>query len=236
MLTPIPALNDNYIWLYGRENLPVIVIDVAETTKLLPYLQQHHLQLEAILLTHYHDDHTAGVAELKSYYPHLEVYGPSETADKGATQIVNKGQIQTEHYQIEVIPTAGHTAHHVSYLVDGHLFCGDTIFSAGCGRVFTGDYAQMFDALQRLKLLPDETIVCPAHEYTLANLLFAEAVAKDLELKTAVKNQKILIEQLRAENKPSLPTTMKLEKTINLFLKAKTLEEFTELRKAKDNF
>ena len=117
--------------------------------------------------------------------------------------------------------------------MDNHLFCGDALFSAGCGRVFTGNYAQMFEGLQRLNTLPDETIVCPAHEYTLGNLAFAETVLVE---KSAVEKQRILVEKQRAENKPSLPTTLKLEREINPFLQAKTLGEFTALRKAKDIF
>ncbi|AAU37553.1 MULTISPECIES: hydroxyacylglutathione hydrolase [Basfia] len=236
MLVPIPALNDNYIWLYGRENLPVIAIDVAECKNLSAYLTQHHLQLEAVLLTHYHDDHTGGVEELKRYYPDIPVYGPAETADKGATHIVNEGNIQTAHYRIEVVPSGGHTANHVSYLIDNHLFCGDTLFSAGCGRVFTGDYGQMFESITRLKQLPDKTVICPAHEYTLSNLVFAEAFAPNEKVKSAVKNQRISVESLRAQNKPSLPTTLALEKNINPFLQAENLADFIYLRKAKDNF
>lgn len=121
----------------------------------------------------------------------------------------------------------------MSYVVDGHLFCGDTLFSAGCGRVFTGDYAQMYDSLQRLKSLPDDTLVCCGHEYTLANLAFAEQVLTE---KSAVENQLKIVRALRAEDQPSLPTTLALEKQINPFLQAKTLEEFIRLRKAKDHF
>lgn len=233
MLVPIPALNDNYIWLYARENLPVIVIDLSETQAVLSFLQQNQRQVEAVLLTHCHDDHVAGVAEFKRNYPAVPVFGPSETQSKGATHIVNQGEILTDHYRIQVIPSGGHTANHVSYVTDGHLFCGDTLFSAGCGRVFTADYAQMFDSVQRLKALSDETVVCPAHEYTLSNLAFAQTVMED---KSAVENQLKIVQALRAEHKPSLPTTLALEKKINPFLQAQNVEEFTRLRKAKDCF
>ncbi|HBO38058.1 MAG TPA: hydroxyacylglutathione hydrolase [Pasteurellaceae bacterium] len=233
MLIPIPALNDNYIWLYARENLPVIVFDISETKRILPFLQQHQLQPEAVLLTHNHNDHVAGVTEFKQAYPNISVFGPSETEDKGISEIVNQGEIITPHYRIQVIPTGGHTINHVSYVVDGHLFCGDCLFSAGCGRVFTGDYAQMYDSLQRLKSLPDATVICPGHEYTLSNLIFAETVLKD---KSAVENQLEIVKTLRAENKPSLPTTLGLEKVINPFLQAENLDEFIRLRKAKDSF
>ncbi|SUB24599.1 hydroxyacylglutathione hydrolase [Avibacterium avium] len=231
MLVPIPALDDNYIWLYARENLPVIVIDIAESAPLLAYLQQHQLEVEAVLLTHKHQDHVGGLAEFKQHYPNVPVFGPQETADLGATQIINEGEIHTTHYQIQVLPSGGHTENHVSFVVDGHLFCGDTLFSGGCGRVFTGDYAQMFDSLQRLKALPDSTIVCPAHEYTLSNLKFAEKV---LPKSTFLTDYVAKIAALRQQRQPSLPTTLGLEKRVNPFLQAENLAQFTQWRKLKD--
>ena len=232
MLVPITALDDNYIWLYGRENLPVIVVDVPDFAPLLAYLQQHQLQLEAVLLTHNHADHVGGVAELKQYFPDVAIFASPECADY-ATKVVCKGKIKTEHYEIEVIPSGGHTAQHVSYLLDGNLFCGDALFSAGCGRVFTGDYAQMLRTLQRFKKLPNETLVCAGHEYTLSNLDFAEAVFSN---KRAVQNQKVFVRALRSRGKPSLPTTLGLEKQINPFLQVDSLPEFIRLRQAKDKF
>ncbi|OOF56923.1 hydroxyacylglutathione hydrolase [Rodentibacter myodis] len=233
MLVALPALNDNYIWLYQRENLPLIIVDLPETDKLFAWLDTHNLPIEAVLLTHEHSDHTQGVAAFKMRYPNVPIYGSQECAGKGATHIVNEGEIITPHYHIQVIPTGGHTAQHVSFLLDQHLFCGDALFSAGCGRVFTGNYAQMFEGLQRLKALPDETVVCPAHEYTLSNLAFAETVISD---KSAVKNHRIWVKHQLAEGKPSLPTSLKLERSLNPFLQAKSPEEFTALRKAKDVF
>ncbi|MGQ0286016.1 hydroxyacylglutathione hydrolase [Pasteurellaceae bacterium 22721_9_1] len=233
MLVPIAALNDNYIWVYGRENLSVIVIDVPEINHLLPFIKQNGYTIEALLLTHNHRDHVGGVADFKLAFPDVAIYGPSECADVGVHHIVNEGQIQLANYHIQVIPTGGHTTNHVSYLVDQHLFCGDTLFSAGCGRVFTGDYAQMFDSIQRLNQLPDEVIICPGHEYTLSNLAFAETVIKD---KSAVQKQRVLVEKLRANQQASLPTTLGLERQINPFLQVKTLQEFTALRQAKDHF
>lgn len=233
MLVSIPALNDNYIWLYGRADFPVIVIDIPETTQLIPYIQQNQLRVEAVLLTHHHDDHTAGVNEFKRVFPHIKVFGPEETSKKGATEIIQAGKLKTKNYDIQVIETAGHTEQHISYVVDGHLFCGDSLFSAGCGRVFTGDYEKMFTGLQCLKQLPDDTIVCPAHEYTLSNLAFAETVFVHNEILIMHKEK---VKHLRANNQPSLPTTLALEKEINPFLRAKTLDEFITLRKAKDSF
>lgn len=233
MLISIPARSDNYIWLYARENLPAIVIDLPETSNLFAFLNQNQIAIEAVLLTHNDDDHVAGVAEFKRHYPEVPVWGPSECANKGVTQIIDEGEIRTANYRIQVIPSGGHTANHVSYLVEGHLFCGDTLFSAGCGRVFTGDYAQMYDSLQRLGRLPDETLICCGHEYTLSNLAFAETVLTD---KSAVRNQLEIVHRQRAEDKPSLPTTLGLERKINPFLQAENLNEFIRLRQAKDQF
>ncbi|MCI7352337.1 MAG: hydroxyacylglutathione hydrolase [[Actinobacillus] rossii] len=233
MLTPIPALNDNYIWVYGRENCSVIVIDIPEIINLLPFLQEKQLSVAAVLLTHKHHDHVGGVAAFKQYFPNVPIYGSYECAEQGATNIINEGVISVENYTIQVIPTGGHTEQHVSYLVDGYLFCGDVLFSAGCGRVFTGNYEQMFQSLQRLNALPTETKICPAHEYTLNNLTFAETVLKE---KSAVKKHRVLVEKWRAENHPSLPTTLDLERQINPFLQAETLDEFKALRIAKDTF
>lgn len=233
MLFALPALNDNYIWLYQRANLPLIIVDLPETDKLFAWLDTQNLPIEALLLTHEHDDHTLGVAAFKQRYPDVPIYGSAECASKGATHIINEGEIATENYRIQVIPTAGHTAQHISFLVDGHLFCGDALFSAGCGRVFTGDYAAAFEGLQRLKALPDDTIVCPAHEYTLGNLAFAETV---LSNKSAAENHRTLVTKMRAEGKPSLPTALGLEKAINPFLQAENLAEFQRLRLAKDRF
>lgn len=233
MLIPFPVLKDNYSWLYARPNLPLLIVDIPDAVPLLAYLTAHKLTVEAVLLTHRHDDHIQGVAEFSTHYPNVPVYASSECADKGATVIVNKGEITTPHYQIQVLPSGGHTEKQVSFFVDGQLFCGDALFSAGCGRVFTGDYEQMFDTLQRFNALPDETLICPGHEYTLANLAFAETVLKE---QNALKSHRTLVERLRRENKPSVPTTLKLEKQINPFLQAETLSDFIRLRRAKDNF
>ena len=233
MLIPIPALNDNYIWLYARENLPLLIVDLPETDKLFHLLEEQHFSVEALLLTHNHADHTNGVTAFKQRFPQVPIYGPAECAEHGLTQVVNEGDLITEHYRIQVLPSGGHTAQHVSYSVDGHLFCGDALFSAGCGRVFTGDYAQMFATMQRFAALPDETIVCPGHEYTLSNLAFVQNVWAN---KSAVENHRVLVTQLRAENKPSLPTMIGLEKQINPFLTATNLAQFTQLRQAKDKF
>lgn len=233
MLVPIPALNDNYIWLYGRENSPIIVIDIPEIAPLRQFLTAHSVPIAALLLTHHHNDHTQGVTEFKQDFPQVPIYGPQETQSKGATHIIQTDNIEIAGYSINVIPTGGHTEQHLSYVIDEHLFCGDSLFSAGCGRVFTGNYAQMFEGLNRLKQLPEQTLVCAGHEYTLSNLAFARTVLLE-ESAVIIRQQQA--QQLRSQNKPTMPTTLALEKQINPFLRAETLERFIQLRQAKDIF
>lgn len=241
MLVALKALNDNYIWVYGDKSHSLLVIDPAESSPVLDFFQQHsEYRLEAILLTHNHYDHIDGVSELRQHYPQVPVYAPAEVANVNpslVTQIVTAGKLNTPHYQIDILETGGHTAGHLSYLVNQHLFCGDTLFSAGCGRVFTQDYGQMFTSLQRLKQLPDTTIVCPAHEYTLANLAFAKTlISQGDTFQTAVSQHQQWAEKKRQQDLPTLPVLLGKEQQINPFLRAKDLSEFIQLRQAKDRF
>lgn len=239
MLVSIPALNDNYIWLYGRENLSIIVVDIPDIAPLRQYLQQHHISVAALFLTHHHNDHTQGVMAFRQDFPNTPVFGPEETRAKGASHIINAGKFSIPvgdngaNYHIEVIETGGHTEQHLSYLIDGHLFCGDSLFSAGCGRVFTGNYQQMFEGLQRINQLPDSTLICAGHEYTLSNLAFAQQV---LPNNLVLEQHLACVQALRRNNQPSLPTKLSLEKQINPFLQAQTVEQFIQLRQAKDIF
>ncbi|MFC0323893.1 hydroxyacylglutathione hydrolase [Gallibacterium melopsittaci] len=232
MLVAIPALSDNYIWCYSRDNLHALLIDPSEADVVESFFANSSLKLEAILLTHNHSDHIGGVEKLRKIYPHVPVYAPAEVGMPLATHIINAGIYHTPYYTLQVLATGGHTAGHISYVVDNHLFCGDTLFSLGCGRVFTGDYVQMFTSLEKLKQLPDETIVCPAHEYTLSNLRFVQSVENSDAL-AAYANK---IESLRQQHQPTVPTTLGLEKTLNPFLRCQNVEQFKALRQAKDKF
>lgn len=229
----IPALGDNYIWLIRKDN-KAIIIDPAEDQKVLDYLKLHDLTPVAILLTHNHADHTDGVAGIKAVYQNLTIFGSIEVAEF-ANQIVKDGdRFSLLDLNFEVIKSAGHTAEHISYLMDmEHLFCGDAMFSAGCGRVFTGDYQAQFDALQRFKKLPDIVQVYAGHEYTLTNLRFAETV---LPPSCGFFEHQELAQMKREQGKPTLPTSIGVELQINPFLRAETLEEFISLRKQRDNF
>lgn len=232
MLVAIPALSDNYIWCYSRDNLHALLVDPAEAEAAKKFLAKSQLKLEAILVTHNHADHTGGVAQLRKKYPHVPVYAPAEVGTPLATHIVDSGIHHTPYYSLHVFATGGHTAGHISFVVDNHLFCGDTLFSLGCGRVFTRDYAQMFASLEKIKQLPDDTVVCPAHEYTLSNLRFAQSVTTSPALAEYAKK----VEKLRQQQLPTVPTTLGLEKQLNPFLQCSDVTSFIALREAKDNF
>lgn len=249
-LISIPAFQDNYIWLLHHENQRCAIVDPGEAEGVLTALKQYRITPEAILLTHHHRDHVAGVAEILQNYPHLPVYGPQETADKGASRRVKGGDlISLSLGQFSVIDVPGHTLGHVAYYSAPYLFCGDTMFSAGCGRLFEGTAQQMYQSFQQIAALPDETLICCAHEYTLSNLKFASTVLpEDSEIATYQKQ----IELLRAKNQSSLPSKLGFERKINLFLRCHDIDlqmklgfttppdqlssVFSELRLLKDRF
>lgn len=230
---PIPALSDNYIWLIQKGD-KAIIIDPAEDQKVLDWLQREHLSPVAILLTHNHADHTDGVEGIKWAYPDLPVYGSVEVAEFADHIVQDDDRFELLGHQFVVIKSAGHTAEHISYLMDmAHLFCGDSLFSGGCGRVFTGGYQAQFEALQRFKQLPDSVKVYAGHEYTLTNLKFAETV---LPPSCAFFEHQELAQMKREQGKPTLPSTIGIEMQINPFLQAESLDEFIRLRKLRDNF
>ncbi|MGX2973645.1 hydroxyacylglutathione hydrolase [Ursidibacter arcticus] len=232
-IIPIPALSDNYIWLIQHQN-EVVIVDPSEAKKVLDYLAKNQLNPTAILLTHHHRDHTDGVPELLSHYPSLEVYGSSEVSELVTRLVEPEEHFSLWEYEVRVIESAGHTEKHISYLVGNRwLFCGDALFSGGCGRVFTGNYQAQFDTLQRFNALPDWVEVYAGHEYTQSNLKFAQAVMSDSCMLFEYQERADI---LRSHHKPTLPTTIGIEKQINPFLKAENVEKFIQLRQQKDNF
>ncbi|WP_086982626.1 hydroxyacylglutathione hydrolase [Vibrio aphrogenes] len=213
----IPAFNDNYIWLIQKNSASCALVDPGEAAPVLAKLQQDNLELELILITHHHQDHVGGVAELLRHYPKAKVIGPSQDPVLMLTQSVQGGDridIFGETFLVMDVP--GHTLGHIAYVGDGKLFCGDVLFSAGCGRVFEGTYEQMFHSLQKLASLPQETQVFCAHEYTSSNLAFALAVEPDNAQLHEYRDE---VNRLRAQEKPTIPTTIQQEKWINPFLR-----------------
>lgn len=215
-LTSIPALQDNYIWTLNNDHGDCLIVDPGEAAPVFATLDTQHWRPVAILLTHHHHDHTGGVQALVEKYPHLVVYGPEETRHKGATQIVGEGdKVAVLGLEFTVLHTPGHTLGHISYFSFPYLFCGDTMFSAGCGRLFEGTALDMYQSFQKINALPAETLVCCAHEYTLSNLKFAQAVLPHNE---EIERYHRKINELRAKNGISLPTKLSLERKINVFL------------------
>lgn len=230
-ITPIPARADNYIWIIQKGS-EAIIVDPAESLSVLDFLAERQLTPLAILLTHNHADHTDGVAGICQKYTNLAIYGSNELTDF-ADRIVQHGdRLSLLGGEFQVILSAGHTAEHISYLLDWeYLFCGDSLFSGGCGRVFTGDYHAQFETLQRFKALPNTVKIYAGHEYTVSNLKFAEQV---LPPSCGLFEQLELAQLKRAENRPTLPSTIGVEMQINPFLRAESVEEFTRLRQLKD--
>ena len=229
---PIKAFSDNYIWII-EEGSQAVVVDPGEAEHVLDYLGEKKLQLHSILVTHNHEDHIGGVKKIVEHYPDTPVYGPKET-EPVADHILTEGDtLNLLGQDFHVLKTGGHTYGHISFLTSEALFCGDALFSAGCGRVFTKDYQAQYDALQTFKQLDDEIQVYAAHEYTQTNLRFARSIKPSDTLISETLSE---VNHLRVKGQSTLPTTIGKEKKINLFLQADKLEDFKELRKARDQF
>lgn len=221
-LLPLPAFSDNYIWLLHNAR-QAIVVDPGEAAPVLQALGQLGLELHTILVTHHHADHVGGVAELRQATG-AKVYGPAREKIPQPAQALRHGQqIEVQGLRLSVLDVPGHTDGHIAYHgvpEDGAplLFCGDTLFSGGCGRLFEGTPAQMLASLDSLAALPGETRVCCGHEYTLANLRFACAVEPH---NRALLHHTSLCERLRAQGQPTLPSTLAVECEINPFLRTR---------------
>ena len=249
-LISIPAFQDNYIWVLVDNDRRCVIVDPGESAPVLDAIKENGWQPEAILLTHHHNDHTGGVPELSAHFPHLVVYGPAETQDKGTTQVVQEGEnIHIREWEFSVFATPGHTLGHLCFYSKPYLFCGDTLFSGGCGRLFEGTPEQMYQSLQKISALPDDTLICCAHEYTLGNMKFAESLLPE---DRAIQDYYHKVKELRAKNQNTLPAILKNERRINLFLRTNDIDlinkinqetnlqqpeqRFAWLRSKKDNF
>ena len=220
-LIPLPAFTDNYIWML-HDGRKALVVDPGDSQPVLDALRHEGVELHGILVTHHHDDHTGGVDALRDATS-AKVYGPEREAMPEPIQRQADGSsVRLVGLDFQVIAVPGHTAGHIAYYaqIDNHapvLFCGDTLFSGGCGRLFEGTADQMQASLRRLSVLPDATRVCCAHEYTLSNLKFAREVEPDNLQLTAYQHQCLT---LRESGQPTLPSTIKIERQINPFLRS----------------
>jgi len=252
--TAIPAFRDNYIWAIRQEDR-CVVVDPGDAEPVELFLKENGLRLTSILVTHHHPDHVGGIPALLRQRD-IPVYGPARETIPGMTHPLSEGdtiQPAGVDMSLTVMEVPGHTLGHIAFHDANHcwLFCGDTLFAGGCGRLFEGTPAQMFDSLQRLASLPAKTQVFCTHEYTLANLTFAAAVTPDDD---AVAQRLNAVRQARETGQITLPSTLEEETRSNPFLRAhepalkhaceareagtagSDMQCFAALRRWKDNF
>jgi hydroxyacylglutathione hydrolase len=252
---PLPAFQDNYIWIIqDKDSSGIWAVDPGDANVVLDYCHLNNKTLAGILITHHHKDHTGGVAELKQY-SNCSVYGPKHLVNL-VTHPVDDGDIIRVFSQtFSVIATPGHTLDHLCYFSAQEppiLLSGDTLFKGGCGRIMEGTPEQMFTAMTKISVLPDHTLIYGTHEYTLANYRFALSLEPN---NSALLDANHASQKQRANNEPTLPTTLSLEKKTNPFLRshietlkiqaAQQLNEipavnpvaaFSQVRRAKDSF
>lgn len=223
-VTAISAFNDNYIWAITHENSDKIAfVDPGDAAVCLEFMQSHQLTLCAILITHHHHDHTGGIKALLAYAKQqgvtVTVYGPENSAIENINLPVTEQDevvLSELHCQFSVLALPGHTLDHIAYVNDELVFCGDTLFSGGCGRLFEGSAEQMQHSLAKLVSLPNETLVYCAHEYTQANLKFAQAIEADNK---NLQQYALHVDNLRKNGRATIPSNIGLEKQINPFLR-----------------
>lgn len=234
----IRVLSDNVIWLW-RKNKSAVVIDPALSQPVIKYLKINDLNLEAILQTHHHLDHIGGTRDLIKEWPNVKVIASLKEKDRIPFQnlsVKDGDTLELLDEEIQVIEVIGHTRSHIAFYFNNKvpiLFVGDTLFSAGCGRIFEGTYKQMYNSLKKIKSLPKNTLIYCAHEYTKSNLLWA----LDLEPENQnIKNKLIEVEKKIALKDLTIPCVLEEEMKINLFLRADNLKEFSFLRANKDTW
>nr|WP_297347503.1 hydroxyacylglutathione hydrolase [uncultured Glaciecola sp.] len=249
----IPAFSDNYIWCV-HDTKHAVVVDPGDAKPVIKTLKEKQLTLTSILITHHHHDHTGGIEELVSAYPGVKVYGPKNPLIEGIDLRLSEGEslsLSNPELDLNVLETPGHTMDHIVFYNNELMFCGDTLFSAGCGRMFEGTPEVFYHSLQKLTHLPEQTKVYCTHEYTLANLAFAMHVDPE---NTALQDYQSWANKQRASDQITLPSSIAEQKKINPFLRCtnKSIKQnienimnlsadsevdvFAALRSCKDNF
>lgn len=250
-ITPLPAFSDNYLWLI-HDTKHALIVDPGDAEVVEQALQAMQLELSGILLTHHHSDHTDGAAALQTHWQ-CPVYAPDHIhpayAKLQTIRVKAGDHIQLPQFPrltCEVLELPGHTLDHIAYHINRHhLFSGDVLFGAGCGRLFEGSPAQMFASLQKIASLAPDTLIYAAHEYTAHNIAFAQTIDPDnLALQQRAKQTRLL----RSQNMPTLPSPLSLELATNPFLRCEQLchltvfkdweplDVFTELRARRNQF
>lgn len=223
-LLALPAFEDNYIWALVDDEGDALVIDPGDAAPVLA-ATGNGLWPSAVLVTHHHPDHAGGIAALRARWPTLPVFAPEDDRIPDATERVGDGDtVEVKNWRLSVLAVPGHTRSHIAFHGGGadgppHLFCGDTLFRLGCGRLFEGTPAQMLASLERLATLPEASLVCCGHEYTLANAAFASAVdPHNPALRHSVEEARVM----RQAGRPTLPVSLASEIATNPFLRVDT--------------
>jgi len=230
-IDPIEAFQDNYIWLIHNDQNSIIV-DPGDAGPVISALERKNLNLVAILITHHHADHIGGVMELQEKYPHIKIFAPQKDKyDFVNISLKNGDEINIPELQInyKIIEIPGHTRGHIAYYDKKNLFCGDTLFACGCGKIFDGTHEQMYNSLKKISALPKDTKIYCAHEYTKKNISFALSLDPD---DTNLKLRKALVFNM----KNTIPSSLEEELKTNPFLKCTSLEAFKRLRDLKDQY
>ena len=233
----IPCLQDNYSYLIIDENNNACIVDPSEAKPVIDLVERESINLEYILNTHHHYDHIGGNEELKKRYNSIVVgYNGDAKRIPGIDVLVENNQVwKGDNFEAKIIHIPGHTTGHISFhfFNEKLIFTGDTLFSLGCGKIFEGTYQEMFESLNKIKSLPEDTKIYCGHEYTLQNSKFC--IKHDPE-NTNLQNKMLEIAEKLEKAQPTIPSTLKDEIECNIFLRAKNVESFSKLRDLKDNF